>query len=223
MWLKNKWNKQQEIDRIESEAEKEYRKKLEDKEVKDYHNHQMMLQDTHISNKNTIDFKQRIKLIQKKEKDQQQLTERRRDENELQVIKIKQKMDKAQNKFRYYEDLNQQTVLKRLKDNNNKQLSKNEMSLNKEIIDYSKRAGVNALIPGINNWNTVGSVPLKRGIEYTKQIQPLLISSSITQAKLDPPKITSARNSKYEKLKELENEYFNLGNGSAAGNKYYLL
>lgn len=110
-------------------------------------------------------------------------------------------------------------MLKRAKEAKNKQLSKNELSLNKEIIDYSRSAGVNALIPGINNWNTVGSVPLKRGVDRQGQSQTnsISISNNITQTKLDPPKITSARNSKYEKLKELENEYYNMGNGLTPG------
>ena len=113
-------------------------------------------------------------------------------------------------------------MLKRAKETKNKQLSKNELSLNKEIIDYSRSAGVNALIPGINNWNTVGSVPLKRGVDRQGQSQTnsISISNNITQTKLDPPKITSARNSKYEKLKELENEYYNMGNGLTPGRNW---
>lgn len=97
---------------MKAKQRKSINKKLVDRDVKDYHNHQMLLHDTHTSNKNTIDFKQRIKLLQKKEKDQLLLTERRKDENELQIMKIKQKMDKAANKFKYHEDLAQQTVLK---------------------------------------------------------------------------------------------------------------
>lgn len=66
--------------------------------MKDYTNHQLMLQDTYLTNKNTIDFKERLKQQQKREKDQLLLTERRRDENELQLMKIKQKFDDAAHK-----------------------------------------------------------------------------------------------------------------------------
>lgn len=66
---------------------------------------------------------------------------------------------------------------------------------------------MNALIPGINNWNTVGSRPLKQGLR--KGSQYASVSNLYAGGRLEPPNVPTARHSKYMKLKELENEYYN--------------
>ena len=75
-----------------------------------------------------------------------------------------------------------------------------------------------ALIPGINNWNTIGSAPLKRGVDKVNKQEYSSMATYFTDGKLEPPTVPSARVAKYQKLKELENEYFDLGHSGVNDN-----
>lgn len=90
-----------------------------------------MVFETHTSNKNAWDFKQRILEQQKKESEANKLAQRKREENELKLLKIQQDLDLASSKKQYYKELENQVVLKTLKDQNRHRLSQQELSLNK--------------------------------------------------------------------------------------------
>lgn len=200
--------KKNELSRLEEEAEKERQKKLKEKDIKDQYYHQKMLQDAKLHNKSMLDFKQRLQQQQKMEKIVQENEQRLRENNEMKLLKIKQGQDLLTNKKQYYDDLKKQKVDKVIQPD--RLLDKN---------DYSVKAstGLNAMIPGINNWNTIGSVPLKRGAQSLTRSQISLDPPMMVDRPIELPNIASARHSKYKIMKELETEQFNETNGLKKG------
>lgn len=199
--LRESIEKSNELNRIEQQAQKEYQHKLEEKEVKDQYFHQQMLQDTHMHNKSMLDFKQRIQKQQKREKDELLKEQRKKEECDLQLLKIKQQQDNMSNKKQYYADLAKQKFLKNYKEKSSRMLTKDEQMINQS-------QGLNALIPGINNWNTIGSKPLKRGARSTDRLKPLSTEAHMVMA---PVGLPSMRTSKYQIIKDLEKEYYENG------------
>lgn len=167
--------------------------------------------DAQLENKNTLDFKQRILKQQKYDATQAKHAARKRDEDELKLLKIKQRLDQAQSKKQYFEDLSKQKIEKHMTERQSLQLQNNEFgSSRKPLTDFSKTPTMSAMIPGINNWKTVGSTPILRGLNK-KQKEFESAGNILAFNKFNPPKMPSARLSKYEKLKSLENEYFEYG------------
>ena len=195
------------LNQIQREAEKEYQSRIQEKEAKDQYYHQQKLQDMNTHNKSMLDFKQRIQKQQKREKEQKQLELRKKEENELNLMKVKQKQMKQYINKQYFNDLGKQKALKSYKDKSNKMLTKDELGMNKTL-------GINAMIPGINNWNTVGSAPMKRkGHSTERKLQPMT-EPHLLIGSVGLPKIPSARNSKYQIMKDLEKEYYETSNNS---------
>jgi len=89
-----------------------------------------MLQDVHTSNKSTLDFKNRILLQQKKETEQTLNAQRKKEDQEMGLMKVKQKLSAQTNKKKYYEDLGQQNLLRKIKDKNITRLSEQEIKMN---------------------------------------------------------------------------------------------
>ena len=89
-----------------------------------------MLQDVHTSNKSTLDFKNRILLQQKKETEQTHNAQRKKEDQEMGLMKVKQKLSAQTNKKKYYEDLGQQNLLRKIKDKNITRLSQQEIKMN---------------------------------------------------------------------------------------------
>lgn len=89
-----------------------------------------MLQDVHTSNKSTLDFKNRILLQQKKETEQTHNAQRKKEDQEMGLMKVKQKLSAQTNKKKYYEDLGQQNLLRKIKDKNITRLSEQEIKMN---------------------------------------------------------------------------------------------
>ena len=89
-----------------------------------------MLQDVHTSNKSTLDFKNRILLQQKKETEQTLNAQRKKEDQEMGLMKVKQKLSAQTNKKKYYEDLGQQNLLRKIKDKNITRLSQQEIKMN---------------------------------------------------------------------------------------------
>jgi hypothetical protein len=72
------------------------------------------------------------------------------------------------------------------------------------------------MIPGINNWSTVGSAPTKRGAHSVECSKNMSLDAHMVMAPVNLPIIPSARNSKYQIMKDLEKEYFETADTSNA-------
>ena len=162
-------------------------------------------------NKSMLDFKQRIQKQQKREHEQHLKEQRKKEESELNLLKVKQQEDQQQFKKQYYADLDMQKFLKTYKDKTSRMLTKDELGIN-------KTHGLNAMIPGINNWSTVGSAPTKRGYHSVERKQ-IPSDAHLVMAPVSLPNIPSARNSKYKIMKDLEKEYFETADTSNAFSK----
>lgn len=169
-----------------------------------------MLNDVHSSNKQAKDFKERLLNQQKKENQKSKLESRKKDEHELHLLKVKQKVDQMNHKKQYYEDLKSQNKMKTVIDNKNLTLKSYDLTKGSGLIDYSKTPQSSAMIPGINNLSTVGSSPLLR-VGKNKTGEFGSAANYLTLGKMDPPLVPSARLSRYQKLKQLENEYYDVG------------
>ena len=205
--LRENLKKKDEIEKLEEEAEKERQKNLIKRDVKDLYYHQQMMQDAKSHNKSVLDFKQRLHQQQKMEKLAQETEQRKRENSDLKFLKLKQTQDMITNKKQYHDDLKKQK---------DEKLNSTKL-LDKEDYSYKAARGLNAMIPGINNWNTIGSVPLKRGGNSLARSQATLDPFVVTDKPIELPNITSARQSKYQIMKELETEYYNETNGLSKG------
>ena len=64
--------------------------------------------DTHASNKQTLDFKERLRKQQRMEHRYAQDQQRKQEEDQMNQLKIQDKLHKATNKKQYYQDLAKQ-------------------------------------------------------------------------------------------------------------------
>lgn len=169
-----------------------------------------MVVDAQATNKSVLDFKQRIKAQQKLDNVLSNRLERKKDEQELNLLRVKQKEDLLKNQKQYYEDLSKQKKDRMQTERKDLQMTSTGLGSYKSLTDFSKTPTVSAMIPGINNWSTIGSKPLNRGLNSDgKNFNS--VGNIFALNKISPPKLPNHRLSKYQNLKELEKEYFEFG------------
>lgn len=83
-------NKQAEFEQL---AEKEFKKRQMQSEVSSLNQHAKILHDTHTSNRNTLDFKLRVRKQQERERKQAQDEQRRKEQEQEMIEQNKAKQD----------------------------------------------------------------------------------------------------------------------------------